>query len=300
VKGEMTLGVYEISLNDTVTWCCDDIDSHNGETDAREKVGRVVSVLRTYSIPFLLEASGSPDSYHLWIFLSETKTYNAYRFIRQVNSKANVDCEAWPKQKSLQTNGARYGNLVKLPICYHNKSGGRSGFLDADTFEPLEGPIQHPGRVHLLEIPYLSGNSTLGMPKVTKAAKKHKASTTTTNTYCTDNSGTLRYCMQKAFEDNLLLTGTEGHHLRLAIAAEGRAVGMSLEDVVKLFQNQMDYNYEISLKKAQEAWTYDYYSWSCDTLRDRCGSLVERYCEGCNRIKAYIMSSTAPIFVNRN
>ena len=39
VKEEVTLGVYEIGLDDTVTWCCDDIDSHSGETDAREKVG---------------------------------------------------------------------------------------------------------------------------------------------------------------------------------------------------------------------------------------------------------------------
>jgi hypothetical protein len=51
------------------------------QTDTREKVGKVVEVLRNYTIPFLLEASGSMDSYHIWIFVSKTGTYNAYRFI---------------------------------------------------------------------------------------------------------------------------------------------------------------------------------------------------------------------------
>lgn len=65
ITGDFTLGTYEISVNDTVTWGCDDIDSHNGETDARERVAKVVTVLRKYDLPFLLETSGSPDSYHL-------------------------------------------------------------------------------------------------------------------------------------------------------------------------------------------------------------------------------------------
>ena len=284
VNGEITLGVYEISLDDTVTWVCDDIDSHNGETDSREKVLQIVSVLRNYDIPFLLEASGSPDSYHLWIFLSETRTYNAYRFIRQINSEAKVQCEAWPKQKSLNSGKAKYGNLVKLPICFHHKSRGRSAFLDADTFEPLEGPIQLPGRVHLLEIPELSEEIAFGMPKISIKAvteKKHKASKTSIRSLCSDNSGQLRFCMQKALEDNLSLTGSEGHHLRLAISAEGKAVGISTEDIAKMFQNQSDYSYDVSLKKSQEAWDYNYSPWSCETLIDKCGSLVERYCEGC-------------------
>ena len=149
VDGEITIGTYEIGLDDMVTWCCDDIDSHNGESDSREKVIRVITVLWFHGIPFLLEASGSMDSYHIWILLAPTKTYNAYRFIRQINSEAKVDCECWPKQKSLKDKNGKYGNLVKLPICFHQKSGGRSAFLDPDTFEPLEGPIEHPGLVHL-------------------------------------------------------------------------------------------------------------------------------------------------------
>lgn len=230
VKGHLTLGVYEIGLDDTVIWCCDDIDSHNGETDAREKVGRLVSTCRTYGIPFLLEASGSIDSYHLWVFLSKTKTYNAYRFIRQINSEAKVDCECWPKQKSIDNDRAKYGNLVKLPICYHQKSGGRSAFIDADTFEPLEGPILHPGLVHLLEIPDLSESSSEGMPKVSTRQE-------TKRTACC--SGVLDYCMQRALDDKISLEGSEGHHLRLAMAVKAQYIGLTPEEAAQLFQFKM-------------------------------------------------------------
>lgn len=274
VKGEVTLGVYEIGLDDMVTWCCDDIDSHNGESDAREKVARLVAVCRKYGIPYLLEASGSIDSYHLWIPLSKTSTYNAFRFIRQLNAEANVKCECWPKQKSLKDKNGKYGNLVKMPVCYHNKSKSRSAFLDADTFEPLEGPISHPGLVHLLEIPDLSESSSKGIPK---RCKKRGSSARSA-----PNSGNkLRYCMQRALDDRLSLTGAEGHNFRLAIACEGRAIGMPPESVALLFQEQKDFNYEISLKKSREPETYDYSPWSCGKLKDLCFNLVSRYCNSC-------------------
>jgi hypothetical protein len=272
VNGEITLGTYEIALDDTVTWCVDDIDSHNGETDASEKVGRVVGVMRKHSIPFLLEASGSIDSYHLWVLLSRTSTYNAYRFIRQINAEAGVDCEAWPKQKAVHGKNGKYGNPVKLPICYHQKSGRRSVFIDPDTFEPLEGPIPHPGRVHLLEIPGLSKTESCGMPRV--SVRQY-----TNSRVCGGND--LDYCMQKALEDNVFLDGSEGHHLRLALAVKAQHIGMTAEKAAQLFQNQSDYDHDISLNKVQETWSYAYNPWSCETLRDKCGSLVKRYCSTC-------------------
>lgn len=272
INGEITTGVYQIALDDTVTWCCDDVDSHNGESDARDKIGRLVSTCRSYAIPFWLEASGSVDSYHLWIPLSRTRTYNAFRFIRQINSEAKVDCECWPKQKSLNSKDAKFGNLVKLPVCYHNKSKSRSAFLDADTFEPLEGPIPHPGFVHLLEIPDLSESKSEGMPRV--SSKRSAVKTTFTNDQ-------LDYCMQRALDDKLLLEGSEGHHLRLAVAIKANKIGLSAEDTAQLFKHQMDYDHEFSLNKVLETWSYNYSAWSCETLRDKCGSLVKKYCPSC-------------------
>lgn len=273
VIGNETIGVYEIGLDDTVTWCCDDIDSHNGETDAREKVGRLVDACKTYNIPFLLEASGSVDSYHLWIPLSRTKTYNAYRFIRQLNAEAKVNCECWPKQQSLKDKNGKYGNLVKLPVCFHQKSGGWSAFIDTNTFEPIAGAVTHPGMVHLLEIPDLSGASATGMPSSRPASKKSAGSRTTATE--------LDYCMQRALADNILLEGTEGHHLRLAMAIKANKIGMQAEAAAQLFQRQQDYDHDYSLNKVLQTWSYDYSPWSCATLRDKCGTLVKGYCQTC-------------------
>ena len=140
IKGEVTIGSYQISLEkDTVIWACFDIDTHNGEQDTDAKLGRLIAVLRKYDIPFLLEASGSLKSYHVWVFLQETRTYNAYRFCQQVKAEADIkESESFPKQKGLNKN-SKYGNQVKVPVCLNRKSKGRSAFLDPDTMEPIWG-----------------------------------------------------------------------------------------------------------------------------------------------------------------
>ncbi|NYT08672.1 MAG: hypothetical protein GKC09_01845, partial [Methanosarcinales archaeon] len=244
---------------------CDDIDSHNGETDARERVIRVVDTCRQYSIPFLLEASGSPDSYHIWIPLSRTRTFNAYRFIRQLNAEANVKCEEFQKQKSLKDKNGKYGNQVKLPVCFHLKSGGWSAFLDADTFEPIEGAVTHPGVVHLLEIPELSGSTAKGMPRLSNKTSAGSRQS---------NSTALDYCMQRALDDRVALKGSEGHHLRLAVVIKANKIGMTAEATAQLFQSQKDYDHDFSLNKVLETWSYNYSPWSCSTLRDKCVSMA--------------------------
>ncbi len=77
VKGQFTLGFYQIGLDDTVKWICFDIDDHKGERGPeaiREELHKLFDVLTKYGIPFLLEASGSPNSYHVWILLKPTDT----------------------------------------------------------------------------------------------------------------------------------------------------------------------------------------------------------------------------------
>lgn len=276
IKGKKTIGVYEIGLDDDVIWGCFDVDSHGeGETGeaARDKVRSICDVLEVYGVPFMLEASGSPGSYHIWIFFKRTRTYNAYRFMRQVAREAKVKgIEIWPKQKKLDKNG-KFGNLVKMPICLHNKTGARSAFLDAETFEPLEGLILVPGRVVLLEIPELSGDK-LAMPKARKAKAAEESGAS-----C--GSGSLDYCMVRALAEGDPLTGGEGHLLRLAIATKAANIGMPPEEAALLFKDQPDFDYDLSLKKCREPAEYGYSPWSCEKLRDSCGELVTRWCGSC-------------------
>lgn len=92
----------------------------------------------------------------------------------------------------------------------------------------------------------------------------------------------LDYCMNKALEDNLQLIGSEGHHLRLAIVVKAQAIGMDDEEIAQLFQNQDNYDFDISYSKVAETRKYNYLPWSCDTLRDKCGEMVGAYCVGCS------------------
>jgi hypothetical protein len=276
VQGNKTYGSYQIALDDTVIWSCLDIDSHEGDrpiTDeiieqARADVKKVVAVLRRHNVPFLLEASGSPGSYHVWVFLSRTKTYNAYRFIRQVKAEAGIKCEVFPKQKTFGKDG-KYGNLVKIPICVNQKCGGRSVFLSPDTFEPIEGVIEHPGIVRLLEVPGPSKKvkDALTMPR--KVYRKHQ------------ERGEFDPCMKGLLVDKVVLEGSEGHEMRVAIAIKAGLMGMSDEEAAQLFADQPDYNHEISLAKVIEIRGYGYKPYSCTALKDKCGGLVEQYCGQC-------------------
>ena len=278
VAGRKTAGAYQISLDDTVMWGCFDVDSHEAGDDgtvAREKVSSLVDVLEVYGVPYLLEASGSLGSYHLWVLFERTATYNAYRFVRQVAREAKVrGIEMFPKQKKTSRGG--YGNLVKLPMGINQKTGARSAFLDAGTFEPLEGLVLVPGRVCLLEIPELTGDAK-AMPKATRSKAAEESGAT---------CGGLDHCMVQALAAGVPLTSGGGHLLRLAIATKAANIGMSPEEAALLFKGQPDFDYELSLKKCREPAEYGYSPWSCEKLRDSCGEFVTRWCPSCPFVAA--------------
>lgn len=276
VQGSATYGSYQLGLDDTVIWSCLDIDSHEGNRPITDEiieqtqadVKNVVAILRRYNVPFLLEASGSPGSYHVWIFLSRTKTYNAYRFVRQVKAEAGIKCEVFPKQKTFGKDG-KYGNLVKIPICVNQKCGGRSVFLNPDTFEPIEGVIEHPGRVRLLEVPEpgKKGKDALTMPK--RGCRMPQ------------DGAEFDPCMKELLAGKVPLEGSEGHEMRIAIAIKAIMQGNTDEEVAQVFADQPDFNHEISLAKVIEIRGYEYKPYSCTTLKDKCGGLVGQYCRGC-------------------
>jgi len=267
VKHKKTVAVYEISLDDEVAWGCLDIDSHNEGDDldeAREKVLKVVDVCEVYGIPYVLEASGSPGSYHVWILFKRTKTYNAYVFMRQLVREAKIkDVEIWPKQKTRSTD--RYGNPVKLPLGYNNRTGAFSMFIDAN-FEPLEGEIKLSGRVVLVEVPRPEKPAKEPRP----APTEHQQTATATDT--------LDFCMVKTLEAGDELIGGGGHRFRLAIAIKALSIGMDIEDIINLFRSQEDFNEETTRYQIKSA--SEYKPFSCETLRS-CGEFASRWCHLC-------------------
>jgi hypothetical protein len=267
------MGVYQIGKDNSVSWICYDLDNHNNsKPDVKEDVKRILAVLDKYSIPYLLEASGSEDSYHIWVFLVPTKTYNAFKFSRQIDAEAGVNCkEIWPKQKSIDSARAQFGNPVKLPLCYHNKTGRRSGFLDPQTFEPLDY-ILLPGLVRLFEIPE-------PLPKLAARALF------TENGSAPRTTPGLHPCLQHLIDSCVQLSGGPGHNARTAIAIDAYNAGLSKEAAIDLFRNQDDFKLDYTTYQVESIYSKGLKPFSCFTLLDKCGDLVICYCKSCPRGK---------------
>lgn len=172
IIGSSTIGFYQI-YQDMVKWICFDVDDHSDESkgekgrtvdDVIRDIFSLFAVLNKYEVPFLFEASGSPNSYHIWVFLKKTVTLNAFMFAQQIAFEANFKGEIFPKQDCLpdipdDISKKTLGNLVKCPLGVNRKSGVRSQFLNPDvynpitrTFKPIEGSIPIPKLVELLEV----------------------------------------------------------------------------------------------------------------------------------------------------
>ena len=92
-------------------------------------------------MPSYIEFSGR-RGFHLWIFFNkfEQSAYirNLFNDILRTAPKVNdyIEWEFFPKQDTLLNSG--FGNLVKLPLQLHKKSGDYSYFVD-EEFNPIDG-----------------------------------------------------------------------------------------------------------------------------------------------------------------
>lgn len=168
VAGSVTLGVYALRLDGTVGWIALDLDAtaealrrvrgDAGATRAlREKIHRAGLAfrdrLRAAGVPVLLEDSGYKGR-HLWVFLSSPGPGpRVHAVARSLAALAPVDpdlrVEAFPKQGQVRPDGL--GNLIKLPLGLHLRTGRRADLLGEDG-EALTDPwptLRAVGRVTL-------------------------------------------------------------------------------------------------------------------------------------------------------
>lgn len=265
LDGKLTLGTYQISLSNQVKWICFDLDNHDGSNpNTRTDVDKLLSILDRHAIPYLLEASGSPDSFHVWIFLLPAGTHSAYCFSRQIAFEAGIRCEIFPKQKGLGKN-SKFGNLIKLPLGINRKTGVRSQFLDPRTFQPYESDVPLPGLVKLFEV--REGERKRSVIRATRAPKTEYKD--------------FRPCIKAIIDTRVPLEGSEGHTMRVAIAVEAFNIGMGIESTVDLLQYQPDFDRGFTRSKVSEIHSRAYSRFSCEKLRDQCGSLVSNHCSRC-------------------
>ena len=153
LKGEITVGSYQLSNESLVKWLCFDFDPEK-LPHPRETVEKVLGVCfekckdaegalypRVWPSSVLLEASRFPDpSYHVWIlFLIPTSAKVAQWLGFRILELANLNpkqIEVFPKQEEI-TKDRLFGNFVKFPMGMHQVEQKWSRFLNFKTFEPV-------------------------------------------------------------------------------------------------------------------------------------------------------------------
>ena len=153
LKGEVTVGSYQLDLKSMVKWLCFDFDPEH-LTDPTQTVEKLLAVLfeekveednvkrfRVWPSAVLLEASRYPDpSYHVWTLFSLPVHSKVARWLGlrclELAGLSPKEVEVFPKQTEL-TKDRPYGNLVKLPLGFHQVEKKWSRLLDPETFEPL-------------------------------------------------------------------------------------------------------------------------------------------------------------------
>lgn len=158
--GSLTVGVYPVRLDNTVTFCALDIDinkralarARGSIQEARRikeavssEARRLQSALAELGVCALLEDSGYKGR-HLWIFFLEpveaavARQFGTLFLAAYPLQSVDLHCEFFPKQAST---GSGIGNLIKLPLGIHRRTGRRSrlllpdGSADPDPFGTL-------------------------------------------------------------------------------------------------------------------------------------------------------------------
>jgi tetratricopeptide (TPR) repeat protein len=147
--GNITVGVYPVRLDNTVTFFAFDIDirkpalarargslaeARRVKEEVAREAQRIQSELATFGVPALLEDSGYKGR-HLWVFLETPEDAAVVRQFGALFQRAcpltspDLQMEFFPKQASA---GAGVGNLIKLPIGIHRRTGRRSRLLQQD------------------------------------------------------------------------------------------------------------------------------------------------------------------------
>ena len=107
----------------------------------RETAKRMYELCLSFGITPLIESSGN-KGLHFWLFSEEPIACRYWRILgswmisRIGRMPEELSWEVFPKQDIVPENGL--GNLVKLPLGVHQKTGKQSLFVDISSFEPFE------------------------------------------------------------------------------------------------------------------------------------------------------------------
>lgn len=181
MRGAVTVGAYVVRADQRVRFVVFDVDAERRALEAalgdpqrllrlrtamREVADRLRDQLRAGDLDPVLVDSGY-KGWHLWLLLSTpTPAGAALAFARHTLAglgplPAGVHIDLFPRQAGVPADGL--GNLVKLPLGVHLRSGRRALLLD-DEHRPLARPFERLAQVRLATLPDLPAVADLPEP----------------------------------------------------------------------------------------------------------------------------------------
>ena len=150
ILGNYTIGVYPVRLDSTVNFLAFDFDLakfavQKAITSQRawqtlmdrlhQQACRLIDVAAAHDLPVYLEDSGFKGR-HAWIFLDTPVPAGVAKkagdlLVSQLGPlPPEITVEVFPKQTSVKKGGL--GNLIKLPLGFHKRTGRRAVFVQPD------------------------------------------------------------------------------------------------------------------------------------------------------------------------
>jgi hypothetical protein len=136
--GKQTLGIYTTSpANNTSKFLCIDIDDDHQTTE----FNRLLHYLNINNLVYLRESVRPGRMGHVWLLFDRpVATALVHRMGIYACMLAGLKAESFPKQTSIKPE--QLGNLVRLPLGVHKKTGQRGLFLDCPDDDQLDWFLQ--------------------------------------------------------------------------------------------------------------------------------------------------------------
>jgi len=157
--GEKTLGIYLTDLNNTSRLMVMDLDvrkawlnAYGNSPEERKRINGLLKsscdqmseICQMAGLTPMIETSGN-KGLHFWFFGGDDFACRYWRSLgswlvsKLRNIPEELSWEVFPKQDRVPVDGL--GNLVKLPLGTHQKTGRKSYFVDRQTLQPFPDQI---------------------------------------------------------------------------------------------------------------------------------------------------------------
>ncbi len=104
-------------------------------SNPRKAVDEIVKHLKEwYNLTGYIELSGSPDSYHVWIFIEPVDNEIVLKFDKEFMEK----CDPSINRSICKRVEKGQGHMIKLPYTINIKNGVRSKFIDGIDISKIQ------------------------------------------------------------------------------------------------------------------------------------------------------------------